>query len=122
MAGLCSSTRPHRASRVRHPTCTIKRTRDFFVLEGTLRFEVDGEATDVPAGGYARVPPGVVHRWSNPGDQPCRFLGLAIPGGLDRYLEELGQLMANEPSWPPADMGPAVALMAKYDTFPPPAP
>jgi hypothetical protein len=30
--------------------------------------------------------------------------------------------MANEPSWPPADMGPAIALMAKYDTFPPPAP
>jgi mannose-6-phosphate isomerase-like protein (cupin superfamily) len=91
----------------------------FFVLEGTLRFEVDGEATDVSAGGYARVPPGVVHRFSNPGNEPCRFLGLAIPGGLDRYLEELGQLMANEPSWPPADMGPAIALMAKYDTFPP---
>jgi mannose-6-phosphate isomerase-like protein (cupin superfamily) len=94
----------------------------FFVLEGALRFEVDGEATDVPAGGYARVPPGVVHRWSNPADEPCRFLGLAIPGGLDRYLEELSELMANEPSWPPADMGPAIALMAKYDTFPPPAP
>jgi hypothetical protein len=30
--------------------------------------------------------------------------------------------MANEPSWPPADMSPVMALMAKYDTFPPPAP
>jgi hypothetical protein len=66
------------------------------------------------------LPP--AHRFSNPGYEPCRFLGLAIPGGLDRYLEELGQLMANEPSWPPADMGPAIALMAKYDTFPPAAP
>jgi len=34
----------------------------FFVLEGTVRFELDGETTDVQAGGYARVPPGVVHR------------------------------------------------------------
>jgi mannose-6-phosphate isomerase-like protein (cupin superfamily) len=92
----------------------------FFVLEGTIRFEVDGENVDLQAGGYARVPPGVVHRFSNPTDKPSRFLGLAIPGGLDKYLEELAELMANEPSWPPADMGPVMALMANYDTFPPP--
>jgi hypothetical protein len=35
--------------------------------------------------------------------------------------EELDAMMANEPSWPPADMEPVMALMAKYDTFPPPA-
>ncbi len=93
----------------------------FFVLEGTIRFEVDGENVDLQAGGYARVPPGVVHRFSNPTDKPSRFLGLAIPGGLDKYLEELAELMAKEPSWPPADMGPVMALMATYDTFPPPA-
>jgi hypothetical protein len=78
------------------------------------------ENVDLQAGGYARVPPGVVHRFSNPTDKPSRFLGLAIPGGLDKYLEELAELMANEPSWPPADMGPVMALMANYDTFPPP--
>jgi mannose-6-phosphate isomerase-like protein (cupin superfamily) len=94
----------------------------FFVLDGTLRFEVDGETADVRAGGYARVPPGVVHRFSNPTEGPCRFLGLAIPGGIENYFEELGEMMAKETSWPPADMGPALALMAKYDTFPPPAP
>ena len=37
----------------------------FFVLEGTVRFELDGETVDAPAGGYARVPPGVVHGFSN---------------------------------------------------------
>lgn len=30
--------------------------------------------------------------------------------------------MVNEPVWPPADMTPVMALMARYDTFPPPAP
>jgi hypothetical protein len=29
--------------------------------------------------------------------------------------------MAGESKWPPDDMGPVLALMAKYDTFPPPA-
>jgi mannose-6-phosphate isomerase-like protein (cupin superfamily) len=94
----------------------------FFVLEGTIRFELDDTAVEVQAGGYARVPPGVVHRFSNPTDEPARFLGLAVPGGLEKYFDELSELMAQEPSWPPADLAPLMALMARYDTFPPPAP
>jgi len=94
----------------------------FFVLEGTLRFELDGESVDAAAGAYARVPPGVVHRFSNPTDEPARFLGLIVPGGFESYWEELGELIAAEPTWPPADLGPVTALMAKYDTFAPPAP
>lgn len=94
----------------------------FFVLEGTLRFEVDDETLDLGAGGYARVPPGTVHRFSNPSNTPTRFLGLSVPGGIESYFDELAQLMAGESSWPPADMAPLLALMAEYDTFPPPVP
>jgi len=93
----------------------------FFVLEGTMRFNVAGETTDVQAGGYARVPPGVVHGFSNPTDEPSRFLGLIVPGGFEKYWEELGEMMASEPTWPPADMSPVIALMEKYDGFLPPA-
>jgi mannose-6-phosphate isomerase-like protein (cupin superfamily) len=94
----------------------------FFVLEGTIRFTLNGEIRDVSAGGYARVPPGIVHAFSNPIDEPARFLGIIVPGGFEKYWEELGRMMADEPSWPPADLGPVVELMAKYDAFPPPAP
>jgi mannose-6-phosphate isomerase-like protein (cupin superfamily) len=94
----------------------------FFVLEGTVRFEIDDDTIDVPAGGYARIPPGTVHRFFNPTDARCTFLGLCVPGGLERYFDELTDLMAGEPSWPPADMSPVLALMAKHDTFPPPGP
>jgi mannose-6-phosphate isomerase-like protein (cupin superfamily) len=93
----------------------------FFVLEGTIRFEVDGDTVDAPAGGYARVPPGVVHRFSNPFDEPARFLGLLVPGGFEQYWVELAELMADAPSWPPEDMGPVLELQARYDTYPPPA-
>jgi len=94
----------------------------FFVLEGTIRFEVDGETVDAPAGGYARVPPGVVHRFSNPFDEPARFLGLLVPGGFERYWVELAALMADAATCPPEDKAPVLELQAKYDTFPPPAP
>jgi mannose-6-phosphate isomerase-like protein (cupin superfamily) len=93
----------------------------FFVLEGTVRFEVDGEPVDAQPGDYVRVPPGLVHRFSNVTDEPARFLGLALPSGLDTYLQELAELMAAHESWPPEDMRPVLALMAKYDTFPPPS-
>jgi mannose-6-phosphate isomerase-like protein (cupin superfamily) len=94
----------------------------FFVLEGTVRFEFDGETVDAPAGGYARVPPGVVHGFSNPTGEPARFLGLIVPGGFEQYWVELAELMANEPTWPPADPARVLALMARYDAFPPPGP
>jgi mannose-6-phosphate isomerase-like protein (cupin superfamily) len=110
---------PHFAGPPPHWHRTLEEA--FFVLEGTVRFEVDGETVDLEAGGYAHVPPGVVHRFSNPGDSPARFVGLAVPGGLEDYFEELAAMMAAEPSWPPADVGPLMALMARYDTFPPPA-
>jgi mannose-6-phosphate isomerase-like protein (cupin superfamily) len=94
----------------------------FYVLEGTIRFEVNGESLDVGPGAFAHVPPRVVHRFSNPTDQPARMLGLTVPGGFEKYLEEVARMAAEEPSWPPADRAPLLALMAKYDTFPPPAP
>ena len=94
----------------------------FFVLEGAIRFEVDGDAVDARTGGYARVPPGMVHRFSNPFDEPARFLGVLVPGGFEQYWVELSALMADAPSWPPEDMAPVLELQAKYDTFPPPAP
>jgi mannose-6-phosphate isomerase-like protein (cupin superfamily) len=89
----------------------------FFVLEGTVRFEVDGDAVDAPAGGYARV-----HRFSNPFAEPARFLGLLVPGGFEQYWVELAEMMAGAVTWPPEDLGPVMELQARYDTFPPPAP
>jgi hypothetical protein len=62
----------------------------------------------------------VVHRFSNQTDEPARFLGLLVSGGFELYWEELGEMMAKQPSWPPADLETVNTLMAKYDTFPPP--
>ena len=67
------------------------------------------------------MPPGTVHGFSNQTDAPARFLLIASPAGLENYFQELAELIKDEPSWPPKDMSKVVALMAKYDTFPPQA-
>lgn len=96
-------------------------TEIFYVLEGTLTMRVGGESIEAGPGGYAFVPPGTVHAFSNPGDEPARFLLVASPAGLEDYFAELGELIKNEPQWPPKDMSKVGVLMAKYDTFPPQA-
>ena len=96
-------------------------TEIFYVLDGALTFMLNGEATTVGPGGYAFVPPGVVHGFANQSDAPAKYLGIASPAGLEDYFAELQELIKQEPAWPPRDMEKVVALMAKYDTFAPPA-
>ncbi len=70
----------------------------FFVVEGVLTVQLDGEIVEVGPGDFATAPPGVGHSFTNARlDQPaCRVVNLMTPGtGFDRYLEQLGQLAAS---------------------------
>ena len=62
-----------------------------------------------------------MHGFSNQTDAPAKYLLIASPAGLENYFQKLAELIKDEPSWPPKDMSKVVALMAKYDTFPPQA-
>ncbi len=95
-------------------------TEIFYVLEGTLTLSAGDETIQAGPGGYAFVPPGTVHGFSNQTDAPARYLLIASPAGLENYFQELAELIKGEPSWPPKDMSKLVALMARYDTFAPP--
>jgi uncharacterized cupin superfamily protein len=95
-------------------------TEIFYVLEGTLTLRAGDETIQAGPGGYAYVPPGTVHAFSNQTEAPAKYLLIASPAGLEDYFAELGELVKNEPAWPPKDMSKVVALMAKYDTYAPP--
>ena len=59
----------------------------FYVLEGELEFQVDGETVSAPAGTSVVIPPGVVHAFTNPGVGPARFLNIHTPeSGFVEYL------------------------------------
>jgi len=57
-------------------------TDAFYVLEGTLTFELGPDAAqfDVAAGGFVAVPPGVAHALRT-GDRPARWLTIHAPDG-----------------------------------------
>lgn len=83
----------------------------FFVLEGILTLQLDGRTVEVGAGGYAMVPPGNPHTFSNPGAEPVRVLNLMAPAGFERYLREVAELVQGGPL-DPAQMA---KVASKYD-------
>lgn len=93
-------------------------TEVFYVLDGTLTLAVDRQTVRLAPGGCAYLPPGVAHAFANETDAPARFLQLSSPAGLERYYAEAGALFGSDPDRAAAG-GELLALMAKYDTFPP---
>ena len=91
------------------------------MLGGELEFVVGPETVLVGPGGWVLVPIGVPHTFSNPGDEPARFLSTMTPGFYLEYFEELagriGELHAHgEPPTRETLGRLAAELMPKYHT------
>ena len=78
-------------------------------------------------GEFVFVPRGVVHNFTNLGQEPARCLGVVTPGGLhEKLLSSLGEPAKAErlpaPPEGPPDVERFAAIMRKYDTelLPPP--
>lgn len=93
----------------------------FYILEGEVGFEIDGEARRAGPDDFVLVSPRRVHTFTVTSNEPARYLILVSPGGLEEYFRELQKLMAEADEWPPSDMGPVIEVMERYDTYLPPA-
>ena len=86
----------------------------FYVLEGTLTLRLGDDTVELPAGGFACVPPGVVHTFANTGDAPIRILNFNTPAGWEHYMRDLAEVLSSgDPT--PERIG---AVAARYDFRP----
>lgn len=77
---------PPGAAEVRH---LHRRAQQFFyVLDGEILMEVDGEKTLVPAGSGIRIPPGARHQVRNPASSAVRFLVVSQPPSHGDRIDE----------------------------------
>lgn len=83
----------------------------FYVLEGELAFELDGERHLVSAGGTVYLRRGVVHAYQNFTDRPARLLIATTPGDFSEFFEEMS---AMTPPGGMPDMAALDALHGKY--------
>ena len=84
----------------------------FYVLDGTLILRDGDEAIAATPGTFACFPPGTVHTFSNPGDEPVRFLNFNTPAGWEGYMRELGAAFADGGAPTPDEIG---RIASRYD-------
>jgi quercetin dioxygenase-like cupin family protein len=71
------------------------------VLAGTIGLRSgDDTVEEVPTGSWLVKPRNVPHAMWNLGDQPARVLEVVMPGGLERYFEEIAPVLREHgPNW-----------------------
>ena len=114
------------------PAHTERNYEAFYVLEGTLEVEADGERYKLGPGEFLGMRPGVVHSLHNPGPGMMRILTLVSPGSQHaRFFSTLGESI-EDPNNPPQLSGPpgiediermaAVGHECGIEFLPPPEP
>jgi quercetin dioxygenase-like cupin family protein len=69
-----------------------------YVLQGAIRIRVGDGRLEAAQGGVAHLPKGIPHALYNPLKTPLRALGLAVPGGLEKFFNELEAALQGGPS------------------------
>jgi len=77
----------------------LNEDESFYVLEGRIRFEIDGQEFVGESGSFAYVPRGAMHRFQNIGNSVSRMLVMVTPGGLEEFFRELSGVI--DPTLPP---------------------
>lgn len=81
---------------------THTREEEFsLVLAGPIGVRTgDRTVEEVPAGSWLIKPRSVPHAMWNVGDEPARVLEVVMPGGLERYFEEIEPILREHgPEW-----------------------
>jgi len=86
-----------------------------YVLEGTLRYAVDGEVRNLGPGDWMSTPRGSVHAFSNTADRTARALIMLTPDIGARYFEDVAEVVN---AGGPPDRAKLMQVMTRYGLVP----
>jgi quercetin dioxygenase-like cupin family protein len=94
------------------PHTHSREEESFYVLEGTVTFQVGDKKWTATAGDFANVPIGCLHCFKNETDKSARMLVTVTPAGLDQMFLETGVPVAPGESPPPPSAAEIERLLA----------
>jgi quercetin dioxygenase-like cupin family protein len=103
------------AANVPPPHSHSKNDECVYVLEGILRYSVDGATRDLRAGEWMFSPKGSVHHFSNPSGVATRVLSIMSPDIGAQYFRDVAALI--NAAGPP-DRARLLAVMSGYGLVP----
>jgi len=90
-----------------------------YVLEGMLRYSVDGNVRDLAPGDSMLTPRGAVHQFSNPHGGTARALIVLTPDIGAQYFRDVAAVIN---TGGPPDHRKLIEVMSRYGLVPAPAP
>jgi quercetin dioxygenase-like cupin family protein len=78
------------------PSLHLHRREDksFYILEGTVAFQIGDRTLVATAGCFIQAPKGVPHGYKNIGTTPGKMLLLFVPAGIETFFEDFAKLTA----------------------------
>ena len=102
-------------SNVPPPHSHARNEEYLYVLEGKLRYSVNGEVKDLNAGESAFTPKGAVHGFTNPFPEPSRSLVVLSPDIGAQYFRDIAAVLG---AGGPPDRVKLVQVMERYGLKP----
>jgi quercetin dioxygenase-like cupin family protein len=84
----------------------------FYILDGALTFQIEERKIKATPGQFVFITRGARHAFVNAEAQPVKCLIFISPAGLEGFFEELGAMLAANPSGPSNEE--VKALAARY--------
>ena len=83
------------------PHIQTREHEGFYVLEGEIAFNVDGNEIVAKSGTFVNVPPNVTHSFKNKTDNLAKMLIVLAPRGLENLFVEVGDKVTDPTVQPP---------------------
>lgn len=76
------------------PHIHSREEESFYILEGEIKFQINGQQLVAKAGMFANMPVGCLHSFKNESDRPAKMLISVAPAGLEQMFFEVGVSLA----------------------------
>jgi quercetin dioxygenase-like cupin family protein len=90
----------------------------FYVVEGQIIFNVDGQRIEAKPGTFVNIPPNVLHSFKNETNENAKMIIVLSPAGLEQFFVEAGSEVSNNSVKPPPltdeEKQKLVSLASKY--------